>query len=134
MKESTKPTLLKQLLTIAISLIWLINGLFCKVLGLVPRHQFIVARILGQSHALLLTKAIGLSELCMFIWIISRVKSRFCALAQIGLVALMNTLEFILAPDLLLFGRANALVAFIFICVIVFNEFIIGRKGVRALD
>ena len=67
----------KFVLTIAISLVWLINGLFCKVLNLVPRHQLIVARILGEDYSGLITKAIGLSEILMFLWVLSKLKSRW---------------------------------------------------------
>jgi hypothetical protein len=35
-----------KLLNYLIAAVWLVNGLFCKVLGLVPRHQEIVATIL----------------------------------------------------------------------------------------
>lgn len=40
----------------------------------------------------------------------------------------MNIIEFILAPDLLLFGRMNIVFASIFIGVIYVNEFIVGRS------
>ncbi|MEP6795220.1 MAG: DoxX-like family protein, partial [Saprospiraceae bacterium] len=51
-----------KILTYFIATIWVANGLFCKVLNLVPRHQEIVARILGNNHSRLLTFLIGLSE------------------------------------------------------------------------
>lgn len=125
---SDKTRLVSTVLNFAIALVWLINGLFCKLLDFVPRHGEIVARILGNEHAVLFTKAIGVSEMLMFVWIISRIKSRWCAIAQIVLVATMNTIEFILAPDLLLFGKINSIVALFFISVIFFNEFIFGKK------
>ena len=40
----------------------------------------------------------------------------------------MNVIEFILAPDLLLFGRLNLLLAGLFILVIFLNEFTVGRS------
>jgi len=40
----------------------------------------------------------------------------------------MNSLEFILAPDLLLWGRFNALFAFLFILGIVYNEFYLRKR------
>ena len=113
------------LLTVAITLVWLINGLFCKVLNYVPRHRMIVARILGETHATILTTAIGLSEILMALWIASGIKSRWCALVQMCVVALMNILEFILVPDLLLFGRFNAVFATVFILVVYINEFVL---------
>jgi hypothetical protein len=120
-----KPAIHK-ILTILISLVWLVNGLFAKVLGLVPRHQQIVARILGDNYAFIATKAIGVSEILMFIWVISRIKSRFAAITQIIIVAVMNTLEFILVPDLLLFGKLNSIIALIFIFTVCYNEFVLN--------
>lgn len=116
-----------------IAAVWLVNGLFCKVLNLVPRHREIVGRILETSHAALLTTLIGLLEIIMAIWIVSRVQSKLNAVVQMLLVATMNTLEFILVPDMLLWGKLNSLFAFIFILVIYCNEFIWGRKTVQTM-
>jgi uncharacterized membrane protein YphA (DoxX/SURF4 family) len=116
------------LLTHCIALVWIANGLFCKVLNLVPRHQEIVGRILGIEYSQLLTIAIGCSEIFMAIWILSKIKTRMNAIVQIVIVATMNTLEFILVPDLLLWGKMNALFAFIFIVVVYFNEFHLNKK------
>jgi hypothetical protein len=113
-----------------ISLVWIANGLFCKVLNLVPRHEQIVSRILGKDHSRLLTILIGLSEIAMAFWILSRVKKRFCAITQTIVVATMNTLEFILVPDLLLWGKLNSLFAFFFILLIVYNEFLLSRQRI----
>ncbi len=109
-------------------MVWLINGLLCKVLNLVPRHQEIVARILGNNHSRLLTLLIGLSEMIMAIWILSGILTRLNAITQILVIATMNTLEFILVPDLLLWGKANAVFAFIFILLIYYNEFHLNKE------
>jgi hypothetical protein len=121
-------SIITSALTIGIALVWLVNGLYCKLLNLVPRHQQIVARILGEEYAALITKTIGILEILMAVWIISRVKSRWCALVQVIVIALMNIIEFILAPDLLLFGRTNVIVAAFFISVIMVNEFVYHRS------
>lgn len=113
----------KTAVNIGIAIVWIVNGLFCKVLLLVPRHQQIVARILGEAHAGWLTRTIGILEIGMAAWVLSGIKSRWCAITQILLVAAMNIIEFIVVPDLLLFGRINILVAAIFIYVIYRNEF-----------
>ena len=131
---SSKIPLVKTILTISIGLVWLINGLFCKLLDFVPRHEEIVAQILGLAHAILFTKAIGIAEILMFVWIVSRIKSRWSAVVQIIVVAAMNTMEFILVPDLLLFGKMNSIVALIFIAVIFFNEFILGRSQTAVIE
>jgi hypothetical protein len=105
-----------------------VNGFFCKVLNLVPRHQEIVGRILGEEYSWLLTKAIGISEILMVVWILSGIKRRLCALFQMAIVGIMNVIEFILAPDLLLFGRMNIVFATIFIAVIYVNECFFGKQ------
>ncbi len=120
-----------KLLTYLIALVWIVNGLFCKVLNLVPRHQEIVVRILGNDHARLLTLLIGLSETVMAVWILSGIKSRLNAIAQILIIATMNILEFILVPDLLLWGRFNAVFAFMFLFVIYYNEFRLRNKSAQ---
>jgi hypothetical protein len=102
----------------AIAAVWLANGLFCKVLNFVPRHQQIVAQILGSDYAVYLTKAIGLSEIMVFIWILSRIKSKWCAYFQIAIVLTMNVIEFCFARNLLLFGGLNFVFASLFVGVV----------------
>jgi hypothetical protein len=106
----------------------LVNGLFCKILNLVPRHQEIVSRILGEEHAAFFTKAIGVSEVLMVVWILSKIKGRFCALFQIVIIATMNIIEFFFVPDLLLFGRLNIAVACVFMLIIYVNEFVLATR------
>jgi len=119
---------LHRILTYSIAAVWLVNGLFCKVLNLVERHEQIVARILGTDHARPLTLLIGLSEIVMAAWIVSGFRSRLNALAQIAIVGTMNVLEFALVPDLLLWGRMNAAFAFLFILAVYYNEFELNKK------
>lgn len=119
---------LHKVLNYSIASIWLVNGLVCKVLNFVPRHQQIVAEILGSEHSRLLTIAIGFSEIIMAIWVISQFKSRINAVAQIIIVALMNLLEFILVPELLLWGKLNSFFALLFIGVVYYNEFILKKE------
>ena len=124
-------TRIYKILTYCIATFWIANGLFCKVLNLVPRHEQIVARILGDDHSRLLTILIGLSEIIMAVWILSGYKTKLNTIAQITIVATMNTLEFILVPDLLLWGKLNSLFAFIFILVVYFNEFYFNKKQLK---
>ncbi len=114
----------RRAFAVVFALVWGINGLVCKVLDLVPRHREIVGRILGEDHALVLTRAIGLSEILMAAWILSLWKWRWSATAQIIVVLTMNIIEFLLAPDLLLFGRWNAFVALAYVAVVVYAGFI----------
>ena len=111
------------ILTYFITAVWLINGLFCKVFNWVPRHGEIVATILGNNHARLWTILIGLAEITMAVWILSGFRHRLNSIVQIAIIAIMNSLEFIMASELLLWGRYNALFALLFILLIYFNEF-----------
>jgi hypothetical protein len=124
--------MLHRLLTLSIALVWLINGLFCKVLNLVPRHQQIVAEILGPVVAAPLTRTIGFLEMGMAVWVLSRWYPRFCGVVQIGLVVVMNVLEFFLVPDLLLFGKMNSLFALLFVIVVYYNTFVLQSKPAQA--
>ena len=67
----------------------------------------------------------------MAVWILSGYKTKLNAIAQITVVAIMNILEFILVPDLLLWGKINSLFAFIFISVVYFNEFYFNTKQLK---
>ena len=116
------------ILTYLIASVWLINGLFCKTFNLVPRHQLIVARMLGDEHARTLTIIIGVLETGMAIWVISGIKRQLNAIIQMLLIAVMNILEFFLVPDLLLWGRLNALFALLFILVIYCNAIYLAKR------
>ncbi|MGJ8731651.1 MAG: DoxX-like family protein [Cellulophaga sp.] len=120
--------ILNKMVTIAIGLIWLANGLLCKVLNLVPRHMQIVNRILGEDFAKPLTISIGVLEIFMAGWIVSGYKSRVNSILQILIIGVMNILEFTLVPDLLLWGKYNIVFAFLLICVIFYNEFYLKKS------
>lgn len=121
------------LLRYGMATVWIANGLFCKVLHLVPRHEQIVARIIGADYAAPLTRLIGVAEMLMALWIVSGIKTRWNAVVQIAVVAVMNILEFMLVPDLLLWGRSNALFALLFILVVYWNEFVQHPQPVRQI-
>ena len=123
-----KLTRIYKILTYCIATVWIANGLFCKVLNLVPRHEQIVTKILGDDHSRLMTILIGLSETFMAVWILSAFKSKLNAITQIIVIATMNTIEFILVPDLLLWGKLNTIFAFLFIIIVYYNEFYLNKK------
>ena len=112
-----------KITNITLAGIWLINGLFCKVLNLVPRHEQIVANILSEDYSRPLIITIGCLEIAMAFWVLSNKYSKLNAIAQIVIISSMNILEFMLVPELLLWGKLNALFAFILIIVIYYNQF-----------
>ncbi|HBS13138.1 MAG TPA: hypothetical protein DEO36_11455 [Flavobacteriaceae bacterium] len=122
--------IIQNIFKYSIATVWITNGLICKVLNFVPRHEQIVARILGDEFSRPLTILIGISEIGMAIWFLSGIKSRLNTIAQIGIVATMNILEFILVPDLLLWGKLNSMFAFLFIIAVYFNHFHLNKKAV----
>jgi uncharacterized membrane protein YphA (DoxX/SURF4 family) len=117
-----------KILTFCIASVWLVNGLLCKILNLVPRHEEIVIRIIGDHYSRSLTILIGLSEIVMATWILSGYKTKLNAVIQMLVVALMNILEFILASDLLLWGKLNSIFALMFILIVYLNEFHLNKK------
>ncbi len=132
MQRSSRKRLAWVVLSIAIAVVWGVNGLWCKVLGGVPRHEAIVARVLAAvveavnvhsidvaTVAAVLTRLIGVAELCMLVWFVSGRFSRANAAAQVVIVMTMNVIEQLLAPELLLFGPWNFVWASCF-CVAVF--------------
>lgn len=116
------------LLTFLIASIWLINGLFCKVFNLVPRHQQIVGEIVSNDYSRELTLMIGVSEVIMVIWIISNYRSKLNAIIQIAIVSIMNIIEFMIASDLLLWGKLNIVFAALFVFIVYVNEFKLNPK------
>lgn len=110
-----------------IAAVWLVNGLFFKVLSLVPRHEQIIAKILAVEDARPLAIAIGLAEIAMVIWILSGIWRKANAVTQIIVIMTMNILEYMLVPDLLLWGKANIVFAFLFILLIWYNEFRLSK-------
>jgi hypothetical protein len=122
-------TVFHRIISCCIAAVWVAMGLFCKVLDFVPRHEQIVARILGAAHAGLLTKAIGSAEILMALWVLSGVQPRVNAVTQIVVIGAMNVLEFMLAPDLLLWGRLNSVFALLFMILIGYNEFALHRDA-----
>jgi len=106
------------------ALVWLVNGLWCKVLSMVPRHQEIVGAIISPAVASPLTVAIGFAEVGMAAWIMSGWRYRFCAVVQIVIILLMNVIEFVAVLELLLWGRWNIVFAALLSAVIYWNAFV----------
>lgn len=117
-----------SLLTALIAGAWLANGLYAKVMGQVPRHEQIVARVVGVHLAPALTVAIGLGEVALAIWILRGRRPLATAAVQIALVMTMNAIEAWLARDLLMWGWANPAFAAAFCTVVYFH----GRLGAAA--
>lgn len=86
-----------------------------------------MAQILGSSLAGTFTLWIGICETALGIWILTGKRIKETAVFQILLIGTMNTIEFIMVPELLLWGKLNALFAFLIILVIYINAFFVQR-------
>lgn len=82
--------------------VWFFFGLVLKVLGAEPRHEAIVAAVLGSAVAGPATVLVGLGEVVLGVWVLSGWRPRLCAAAQTAAILTMNTLELIFAQELLL--------------------------------
>jgi hypothetical protein len=90
------------ILRLATASVWIVFGLVFKVLQVVPRHETIVATVLGQTYARPVTLAIGCAETLMGLWILSQRWPRSCAATQTIAIIGMNALELSLAREHLL--------------------------------
>lgn len=115
-------------ITYFIAAVWVVNGLYCKVLGAVPRHEQIVAEISGLPYAKLITVAIGFLELALAFWFVSKYKQKENACLQIILVAVMNVIELTTTPQLLLWGRFNIFFAVGFIAIVYYHTFVLREQ------
>lgn len=87
---------------IVIGSVWVFHGLYSKIFNGIPRHQLIVGRVLGTRLAAPATKAIGCLEVLLGLWVFSGWARVECAAVQTLALVGMNTVEIILAGDLLL--------------------------------
>lgn len=108
--------------------VWVANGLFAKIMNLVPRHEEIVANILSEEYSRIIIILIGCAEIIMAVWVLSRWLPKLNAVTQILVVGLMNVLEFFLAPELLMWGVFNSLFAFLFILILYYKAFVLEPK------
>ncbi|RYY82183.1 MAG: hypothetical protein EOO15_23420 [Chitinophagaceae bacterium] len=117
-----------RILILLIGLVWLLNGIWAKLLGGVPRHEAIVARFFGNADATIITPVIGISEAALGIWWLAGYQRRTNALLQLVAIIGMNTLESIYASDLLLWGRWNAAWSALLCVAIAYTAFFAPKK------
>ena len=87
---------------IVIGFVWVFHGLYSKILNGIPRHRLIVGRILGAASAGIATKTIGLLEVLLGLWAFTEWQPVGCAVVQSAAIVAMNTLEIVLASELLI--------------------------------
>ena len=107
-----------KLLGIFIGGVWIFHGLYSKIINGIPRHKMIVARILGESFADVATVCIGIMEVLLGCWVIwGRHRKTNATIQTLGLIS-MNTLEIMLARDLLVSAAGMVALNLCFIALI----------------
>jgi uncharacterized membrane protein YphA (DoxX/SURF4 family) len=84
--------------------VWLVHGLYNKLLGGSPRHLAIVQAVPGLSGStgVHLLAAVGLCEVALALWVLSGRAPRACAATQTAVLLSMNVIELTFARSLLL--------------------------------
>ena len=87
---------------IAIGSVWVFHGLYSKLLNGIPRHRLIVGKILGAERARIATQIVGTLEFMLGVWAFIGWQPVWCASIQTAAIVAMNSLEILLARELLI--------------------------------
>ena len=81
-----------KLIRSAIALVWFYEGLWCKVLGGLPRHEAVIATVpfIGSAASRSMLTALGLVECGIGLWVLFGRRMRQAAIVQTLLLAAMN--------------------------------------------
>jgi uncharacterized membrane protein YphA (DoxX/SURF4 family) len=81
-----------KLIRASIALVWLYQGLWCKLLNGVLQQRAVVATVpfIGTARARTVLIALGLIECCIGAWVLSGKQMRQAALVQTALLVAMN--------------------------------------------
>lgn len=117
MHEWTVP---HKLIRVAIALVWFYQGLWCKVLGGVPRHGAVIVAVpfIGSAGGHITLIALGLFECAIGLWVLSGRWMRQAAMVQTVLLAAMNACGLIWAARLIPDAAGMVLQNFAFLLLI----------------
>ena len=76
----------------SVALVWLYEGLWCKILGRVRSQVDVVTAVprLGPLFGSQFLKALGVVEIALAIWVMTGIAPGTCALAQTALLIALN--------------------------------------------
>ena len=82
-----------KLIRLSIAMVWFYQGLWCKVLGGVPRQEAVISTvpIIGAAEVRVALLALGLVECGLAVWVLSGQRMRQAATVQTVLLAAMNS-------------------------------------------
>ena len=100
-----------------VAIVWLVQGLYSKLLGGVPRHLAIVQSIPGLAgmRGQVVLMLVGVAEVLLAGWIVSGVRPLLCAAMQTAALLGMNAVELTWARPHLLWPLALLPVNFAFL-------------------
>ena len=81
------------LVRVSIALVWLYQGLWCKLLSGAPQHAAVVGAVpfIGPAAAKAVLIALGLAECGIAVWVLSAMRMRLAAITQTMLLIAMNS-------------------------------------------
>jgi hypothetical protein len=81
-----------SLIHVAVAAVWLYEGLWCKLLNGQPRQVRVVAAMprYGAHIGTQLLKLLGVVEVVVGVWILTRIAPIVCAVAQTALLVTLN--------------------------------------------
>jgi hypothetical protein len=100
-----------------VAAVWLVHGLYNKLLGGSPRHLAIVQAVPGFGGTVgeVVLASVGMVEVAIAFWVLSRRTPRLCAATQTTVLLSMNIVELTFARELLMWpaGLIPANLAFL---------------------
>ncbi|MGZ5021152.1 MAG: DoxX-like family protein [Chthoniobacterales bacterium] len=87
----------------AVAAVWLYEGLWCKLLGGEPRQARVVEAVpnYGPRIGAAFLKTLGVVEVALAVWVLSRMAPVVCAVAQTALLIVLNTCGILWARHLI---------------------------------
>ena len=80
------------LIRCSIALVWLYEGLWCKLLGRLPSQLAIVEEVprFSAGFASNLLRLLGVAEVLLAVWVLSGIASPLCGVAQVVFLVILN--------------------------------------------
>lgn len=82
-----------KLIRLSVAMVWFYQGLWCKVLGGVPRQEAVISTVpfMGAAEVRIALMVLGLVECGLAVWVLSGQRMRQAATVQTALLAAMNS-------------------------------------------
>jgi DoxX-like family len=82
-----------KLIRLSVAMVWFYQGLWCKVLGGVPRQEAVISTVpfMGAAEVRMALMVLGLVECGLAVWVLSGQRMRQAATVQTALLAAMNS-------------------------------------------